>query len=146
MPHTYDPITLATLDQSDQIVLVTTLDIPSLRSAQRALRNFERAGYPRKKARVLVNRWNKRFDVGQAQVEKFFEEPIMGLIPEEYEAVVKSINMGKPLVKNDPGSKISREIMRVTQVLSGQESEIEVKVKPKRSWNFFLKRQLVEKG
>jgi pilus assembly protein CpaE len=146
MPHTYDPITLATLDQSDQIVLVTTLDIPSLRSAQRALRNFERAGYPRKKARVLVNRWNKRFDVGQTQVEKFFEEPIMGLIPEEYEAVVKSINMGKPLVKNDPGSKISREIMRVTQVLSGQESDIEVKVKPKRSWNFFLKRQLVEKG
>ena len=146
MPHTYDPITLAALDQSDQIVLVTTLDIPALRSAQRALQNFERAGYPRKKVQVLVNRWNKRIDVDQAQVEKFFEGPVMGLIPEEYQPVVNSINMGKPLVKTDPGSKVSREIMRITRVLSGQKSEVAVELPPKRSWNFFLKRQLAEKG
>jgi pilus assembly protein CpaE len=146
LPHTYDPITLAALDQSDQIVLVTTLDIPSLRSAQRALQNFERAGYPRNRVRVLVNRWNKRYDVDQAQVEKFFEEPVMGLLPEDYQTVVNSINLGKPLVKNDPGSKVSREILRITRMVSGETASVEEEIKPKRSWNFFLKGQWAEKG
>lgn len=146
LPHTYDPITLAALDQSDQIVLVTTLDIPALRSAQRALQNFERAGYARNKVQVLVNRWNKRIDVDQAQVEKFFEEPVMGLLPDEYQTVVNSINLGKPLVKNEPGSKVSREIRRVTRMVSGIAGEVEEEAKPKRSWNFFLKGQWAEKG
>src|SRR5688572_15441177 len=36
--HTFDSITLAALDQSDEIILVLTLDIPAIRSTQRALR------------------------------------------------------------------------------------------------------------
>ena len=34
--HTFDSITLAALDQSDEILLVLTLDIPAIRSTQRA--------------------------------------------------------------------------------------------------------------
>ena len=41
--HTFDSITLAALDQSDEIVLVLTLDIPAIRSTQRALRDFRSA-------------------------------------------------------------------------------------------------------
>ena len=56
--HTFDAITLQALDQSDQIVLVLTLDIPAIRSTQRALEIFDRLGYPRKKIRIIVNRWS----------------------------------------------------------------------------------------
>jgi len=144
LQHSYDPITLAALDHSDQILLVITLDIPSLRSAQRALQIFERVGYSREKVRILVNRWNKQVDLDLSQVEKFFDEPVMGLIPNEYQKVVNSINLGKPLIKSDPGSKIGREIRRITRVLSGETGEVE-ELKPKRSWNFFLKGQFAEK-
>jgi pilus assembly protein CpaE len=41
--HTFDSITLAALDQSDEIVLVLTLDIPAIRSTQRALEIFDRS-------------------------------------------------------------------------------------------------------
>lgn len=134
LQHSYDPITLAALDQSDQIVLVTTLDIPSLRSAQKAMQIFERTGYSRKKIRILVNRWNKSHDLDLSQVEEFFEEPVMGIIPNDYQAAVNSINLGKPLIKADPRSKISREIRRITRVLSGETGEVE-EIKPKKSWN-----------
>jgi pilus assembly protein CpaE len=46
--HTFDSITLAALDQSDEIVLVLTLDIPAIRSTQRALEIFDKLGYPRR--------------------------------------------------------------------------------------------------
>lgn len=144
LQHSYDPITLAALDQSDQIVLVTTLDIPSLRSAQKAMQIFERTGYSRKKIRILVNRWNKSVDLDLSQVEDFFEEPVMGIIPNDYQAAVNSINLGKPLIKEDPRSKISREIKRITRLLSGETGEVE-EIKPKKSWNIFLKGQWAEK-
>ncbi len=44
LPHTFDAITIAALDQSDEILLVLTLDILAARSAQRALAIFGRLG------------------------------------------------------------------------------------------------------
>ena len=82
--HTFDSITLAALDQSDEIVLVLTLDIPAIRSTQRALEIFDRLGYPRKKIRIVVNRWSKQIDLDLRQVEKFLGEPVIGFVPSDY--------------------------------------------------------------
>ena len=104
--HTFDSITLAALDQSDEIVLVLTLDIPAIRSTQRALEIFDRLGYPRKKIRIVVNRWSKQIDLDLRQVEKFLGEPVDRFIPSDYQTAVTSINLGQPLVQSDPNSKI----------------------------------------
>ena len=104
--HTFDAITLAALDQSDEIVLVLTLDIPAIRSTQRALEIFDRLGYPRKKIRIVVNRWSKQIDLDLRQVEKFLGEPVVGFIPSDYQTAVTSINLGHPLVLSEPQSKI----------------------------------------
>jgi len=142
--HTFDAITLAALDQANEIVLVITLDFPSIRSAQRALQIFDRVGYPREKVRILVNRWSKMVDLDIAQVEEFLGEPVIGSILSDYQTVVNSINLGTPLVKSDPRSKIGKEIIRVAQLIAAKEGEVEEE-KPKRSWNFFLKRSSSDK-
>jgi pilus assembly protein CpaE len=142
--HTFDPITFTALDQSDEVVLVMSLDIPAIRSAQRALQILDRGGCPRSKVRIVVNRWSKLADVNLHEVEKLFGEPVFGCLPSDYQTVVSSINLGTPLVLSNPRSKISREIKRFSQALSdgtGPRHE----VKRKRSWAFFLKRQLAEK-
>src|SRR4029453_14149560 len=112
---TFDSITLAALDQSDEIVLVLTLDIPAIRSTQRALEIFDRLGYPRKKIRIVVNRWSKQIDLDLREVEKFLGEPVIGFIPSDYQVAVTSINLGEPLVIADPNSKIAQEIRGVSQ-------------------------------
>jgi len=142
--HSFDPVTLAALDQSDKIVLVLTLDIPAIRSAQRSLQNFDRMGIARKKIQILANRWNKACDIELAQVEEFFGEPVMGKIPSDYYTVAQSINLGKPLMQSDPRSKIAREIRRVTEQLTMSKITVE-KEKPKRSWNILFKRPLAQK-
>jgi pilus assembly protein CpaE len=113
--HTFDSITLAALDQSDEIVLVLTLDIPAIRSTQRALEIFDRLGYPRKKIRIVVNRWSKQIDLDLREVEKFLGEPVIGFIPSDYQVAVNSINLGEPLVVSDPNSKIAQEIRGVSE-------------------------------
>ncbi|HSE24094.1 MAG TPA: AAA family ATPase [Pyrinomonadaceae bacterium] len=138
--HTFDSITLAALDQSDEIVLVLTLDIPAIRSTQRALEIFDRLGYPRKKVRIVVNRWSKQIDLDLRQVEKFLGEPVVGFVPSDYQLAVSSINLGTPLVQCDSSSKISAEIRRIAQTVTSGEVLLE-QPKVKRSfWNTFIKK------
>jgi pilus assembly protein CpaE len=139
--HTFDAITLAALDQSDEIVLVLTLDIPAIRSTQRALEIFDRLGYPRKKIRIVVNRFSKQIDLDLRQVEKFLGEPVIGFVPSDYQTTVNSINLGTPLVKSDPNSKIAYELRSIAEkIQQSVEAPVE-QPKPRRSlWNSILKR------
>jgi pilus assembly protein CpaE len=139
--HTFDSITLAALDLSDEIVLVLTLDIPAIRSTQRALEIFDRLGYPRKKIRIVVNRWSKQIDLDLRQVEKFLGEPVIGFIPSDYQTAVTSINLGQPLVKSDPNCKIAIEVRRIAKTLINSEVEIQEEPKLRRTlWSSLFKR------
>ena len=140
--HTFDSITLAALDQSDEIVLVLTLDIPAIRSTQRALEIFDRLGYPRKKIRILVNRWSKQIDLDLRQVEKFLGEPVIGFVPSDYQTAVTSINLGQPLVTSEPNSKIAQEIRRIAKIIAGGEITVSEEPQPRRTlWNSLFKRE-----
>jgi len=140
--HTFDSITLAALDLSDEIVLVLTLDIPAIRSTQRALEIFDRLGYPRKKIRIVVNRWSKQIDLDLRQVEKFLGEPVIGFIPSDYQTAVTSINLGQPLVKSDPNCKIAMEVRRIAKTLITSDVEIQEEPKLRRTlWGSLFKRE-----
>jgi pilus assembly protein CpaE len=145
--HTFDSITLAALDQSDEIVLVLTLDIPAIRSTQRALEIFDRLGYPRKKIRIVVNRWSKQIDLDLRQVEKFLGEPVIGFVPSDYQTAVTSINLGRPLVQSDANCKIAQEIKRIAKTIATDAVLIQETAKPKqRLWNSLFKRDVGQKG
>jgi len=139
--HTFDSITLAALDQSDEIVLVLTLDIPAIRSTQRALEIFDRLGYPRKKIRVVVNRWSKQIDLDLRQVEKFLGEPVVGFIPSDYQTAVTSINLGQPLIQSEPNSKIAQEIRRVARTITGDIGVREEPAPRRTRWSSLFKRE-----
>lgn len=139
--HTFDAITLAALDQSDEIIIVLTLDIPAIRSTQRALEIFDRLGYPRKKIRIVVNRWSKQIDLDLRQVEKFLNEPVIGFISSDYQLAVTSINLGEPLIQSEPDSRIAQEIVRITRTVTGNDAPLEL-AKPQRNiWTSLFKRE-----
>jgi pilus assembly protein CpaE len=139
--HTFDSITLAALDQSDEIVLVLSLDIPAIRSTQRALEIFDRLGYPRQKVRIVVNRWSKQIDLDLRQVEKFLGEPVIGFVPSDYQTAVTSINLGQPLVLSEPNCKIALEIKRVARTIATGAVTVAAEAQPRRTrWPGWLKR------
>ncbi|MBA3246477.1 MAG: AAA family ATPase [Pyrinomonadaceae bacterium] len=139
--HTFDSITLAALDQADEIVLVLTLDIPAIRSTQRALAIFDRLGYPRHKIRIVVNRWSKQIDLDLRQVERFLGEPVMTFIQSDYLTAVNSINLGQPLVESDPSSRIATEIRRLAATITGQTLATEASEPRKGLLHSFFRRQ-----
>jgi pilus assembly protein CpaE len=119
LPHTFDPITISAFDMADDILLVMTLDIPGIRSTKRALKVFERLGYPRGKIHVVVNRYSKGIDVELNKVEAHLNGQLIGLVPNDYRKVMASINLGQPLVQNEPSSKLTVEIKRIATLVEG---------------------------
>jgi pilus assembly protein CpaE len=119
LPHTFDPVTVAALDLADDILVVLTLDIPGIRATKRALKVFDRLDYRRDKIHVVVNRWSKSIDVQLQKVESHLGERLIGFVPNDYRKVMDSINLGNPLVRAEPSSKITAEIKRIAGLVSG---------------------------
>jgi pilus assembly protein CpaE len=124
LAHTFDEITLAALDQADDILLVFTLDIMTVRNSLRVLATLERLGYPSEKIHAVVNRWSKNdVELGRPQIERLFGNRSVYLVPNDYKVAVNSINLGQPLVESRPTSAISIEIKRLAVALGGAAGE-----------------------
>ena len=141
--HTFDSITLAALDQSDEILLVLTLDIPAIRSTQRALQIFDRLGYPRHKLHVVVNRFSKQIDLDLRQVERFLGERVTGYVQSDYKTAVNSINLGQPLVESEPQSKIATELRQIAERFSAQVQAAPPASRRRSLGSFFRKEKAV---
>ena len=144
-PHSFDAVTISALDHADQILLVLTLEIHAIRSTRRALELFDRLGYPRKKIRVVVNRWSKNIELDQKQIEDFLGERVVGFVQSDYRAAVNSINLGQPLIESAPTSKVTTDLRALSAKLF--DGKVEPVTAPlnegKRSFNSLFRRQQV---
>lgn len=122
-PHSFDSVTISALDHADQILVVLTLEIHAIRSTRRALEIFDRLGYPRKKVRLVVNRWSKNIELDQKQVEDFLGERVIAFIQSDYRAAVNSINLGQPLVVSAPGSLVTTDLFNLASKVFGDKVE-----------------------
>jgi pilus assembly protein CpaE len=101
----FSPGTLATFEQSDLVFLVTTADLPSLRNIQRGLPMLKRMLVKgQEQIRLVVNRYNKRDAISLEDVKRAIGVGVYWTLSNDYEAVVRSVNAGKPIVLNGTSS------------------------------------------
>ncbi len=81
----------------DELVLVTTNELPALQSAQRALAWFDQHRIEQSKIRVVVNRYEREIGLNSDVISSALQTDVFQVIPADYEAVQKSQMDGKPL-------------------------------------------------
>jgi pilus assembly protein CpaE len=124
-----------------------TLEIHAIRSTRRALEIFDRLGYPRKKIRLVVNRWSKNIELDQKQVEDFLGERVVGYVQSDYRAAVNSINLGQPLIESSPTSKVAADLRTIAaKLFAGQIEAASTPAGERRSFNSIFRRQQVAAG
>ena len=111
--------TLAAFDQSDLVFLVANLDLPSLRNIQRALPMLRRV-LPKgeEQLRLIVNRYQKDGDISVEDVKRTLGLGVYSTLSNDYNAVVDSINTGKPIVLNG-NSAYSEDIKALGAQIAG---------------------------
>jgi len=121
----FGPTTVAALEAADQVYIVSTVDLPSLRNIQRGLPLLLRV-VPGGKShlRLLVNRFDPEGGVSLKELERTLELPVFATLRNDYQAVIGSINTGKPVVLNGR-SAFSQDLKnlaaQVTSVRGGDE-------------------------
>jgi MinD-like ATPase involved in chromosome partitioning or flagellar assembly len=93
-------LTLAALQVSTTVFLVTTQEFPAIRNTQRYLGYLMRLGFTQDQVRIVINRYQKKPGSQIAsleQVTQTLNQPVFYGIPES-PAMLASINRARPLV------------------------------------------------
>ncbi len=131
---------MAALKVSDQIIIITQLDLPCLRNVVR-INQFLEEHELADKIRVVVNRAG--LEDTQISLNKALEtigREVFWQIPNDYPVMVESRNNGIPLVADYPKAKITKAIQQLAAKLdSNVFTEVEDEPeKPKRKLFSFL--------
>ena len=117
--HRLNDRTLAALDASDRILLLTELQVPAMRSAQRSLGVFRRLGYPKGKVAIVVNRYRSRDVVSMEEAAEVFKEDVFFCLPNDYKTVSEASTSGVPVEHKDPTSPIGLAYRQLAQRIAG---------------------------
>jgi pilus assembly protein CpaE len=100
--------TLAAIDVSDLVVLVTTQDIPSIKNCRLFLDLSQTLGIDRERILFVMNRYDKRINITPDRVSDNLKQEVASVIPLDESTATKAVNRGVPFVldsKNQPAAR-----------------------------------------
>ncbi|MBR1754158.1 AAA family ATPase [bacterium] len=114
----FDKKTIAALDNSDLILLVTMVNLPAIRNCQRCLDIFDKLGYDANKTQIVLNRFMENDEIKVDDVESVLNRDVYWKIPNNYFAIMSSINKGIPVSIMQPDSNIAQSYQGLAVKLS----------------------------
>jgi pilus assembly protein CpaE len=126
-PFFHGPM-LATLDRTDELLLVCGLDVPTLKNVRLSLQTLELLAFPQNRIRVVLNRANSKVGMKPGEVEGALEVKVRFELPSDGK-VPLAVNRGTPIVLADDKADFSRAMREMAKGLSPVET---VKVQKRR--------------
>lgn len=90
---------------ADEILLVTTNELPALQATQRALNHLDARHIPISRIRVVINRYDKDLGIRSDSIGEALETEPYQVVPADFDAIQKSLIDGKPVVSGTSFSK-----------------------------------------
>ena len=114
-PFFHGPM-LATLDRTDELLLLCGLDVPTIKNVRLSLQTLELLSFPTERIRVVLNRANSNVGMKRGEVEAALEQSVRFEIPSD-RAVPLAVNRGNPAVVSDPKADFSRAVREMAKAL-----------------------------
>jgi pilus assembly protein CpaE len=119
-PFFHGPM-LATLDRTDELLLVCGLDVPTLKNVRLALQTLELLAFPTNRIRVVLNRANTKVGMKRSEVEGALAVKVRFEMPSD-RAVPIAVNRGNPAVLAESGADFSKAIRDMVKGLQPAEA------------------------
>lgn len=105
---------------AQEVLLVTTNELPSLQAAQRALSYMDANRVGRWKIRLLVNRYQREIGLSREVIGTALHAEVFDAIPSDYDSVQKALMEGKPVPANTPFGKALTQVVERLGVRRGE--------------------------
>ena len=107
-PFFHGPM-LATLDRTDELLLICGLDVPTLKNVRLSLQTLELLSFPPDRIKLVLNRANSKVGMKPKEVEAALEREIAFEVPSD-RSVPLAVNRGNPAVLSDAKADFSRAL------------------------------------
>jgi pilus assembly protein CpaE len=114
-PFFHGPM-LATLDRTDELLLLCSLDVPTLKNLRLALQTLDLLSFPKQRVRIVLNRANSKVGMKPNEVEGALGMKVRFELPSD-RAVPLSVNRGNPVVLAEEGADVSKAIKAMAKDL-----------------------------
>ena len=107
-PFFHGPM-LATLDRTEELLLLCSLDVPTLKNLRLALQTLDLLSFPKQRVSIVLNRSNSKVGMKPNEVEGALGMKVRYEIPSD-RAVPLAVNRGNPVVLAEESADVSRAI------------------------------------
>ena len=128
----FDGPMLTALDRSDQVLLVSTPDVPSMKNIRLALQTLDQLGFPTERISLVANRSGMAGGASTSEIAETIGRQIRYELPED-SIVPSSINSGVPATIFKPKSRYAVAVKQIVVDLMRDEA-----IMPERERRFGL--------
>jgi pilus assembly protein CpaE len=111
---TFDEFVLQAFDETDQLLLVTTLDVPTLKNVKIAVETLDLLNFPKQRRHLVLNRADDKVGLSPDEVESTLAMKIELPIPTSSQ-VANATNSGEPIAAALPKHPVSQAVARLAQ-------------------------------
>ncbi|HEY5012047.1 MAG TPA: P-loop NTPase [Acidimicrobiia bacterium] len=134
MPPHFDDVVLALLEEADDVLLVASMDIPSIKNLKVGIQTLGLLSLAGTKLRLVLNRANAKVNLDIADVERAIGLTVQFRIPSDI-AVPQAVNRGVPVILDKPRSAAALALGLLADSFLGteaQEAESATENEPRR--------------
>src|SRR3954470_23845829 len=117
----FDEHVLQAFDETDELLLVTTLDVPTLKNVKIACETLDLLNFPKPRRHLVLNRADDKVGLTADKVETTLDMKIAQAIPTSPE-VANATNAGEPITASHPKHPVSQAINRLAEGVTGVSS------------------------
>ncbi len=116
---------LSALDEMDVMALITTQDIPSIKSARIFLDLIDVMKIDRRRVLLVMNRFDRRINITPERVGENFKHTVSAVIPLAPSVVVPSVNRGVPFMLKDKSRQVAQRVLTLAGEIRQRLSELD---------------------
>jgi pilus assembly protein CpaE len=133
-PFFHGPM-LATLDRTDQLLVLCGLDVPTLKNVRLALQTLELLSFPTSRIYYVMNRASANVGLKTREVEDGLKVKVGRELPLD-RSVQVCVNRGEAAVLAEPRSEFSRGIAAIAKQVAPQAPSVAQQAKGKKMLSF----------
>lgn len=127
-PSFLGDVTVAAIDVSDVIVLVTTQDIPAIKNARLFLDLLQNLRIDRGRIAFVMNRFDKRIAITAERVGENLKQEVAAVLPLDERVVIPAVNRGVPFMVDNKTQPVARGIFGLAESVRGRIEAMELEV------------------
>ncbi len=134
LPHDFTQETLTALEMSDEIIFILTPEMASLRSAHSVLKVFDKVCISRDKIHLIINWTFERGGLARKDIENVLKLEVKNVIPFAPEPIIRGVNLGKPVVFEDPESPLGAIFEDLAMIFTTDFHKSQEKESQNKNW------------